>query len=316
MSGLPSLPVGRVRYHSLVSISSAGNFEAVRPEPAAAAAGAAAAGEAGDASESSSESSSDCCSSASRRPSSFASRTVSASALVSSTGDSSESALESSSESSSSRRSPCRRPCRRRPGRSRRGRRVRCRGGTGSGPPRRPHRPRTAHRRRRRRRRYPGAPGRNRPARAHPLRSARAGWPAAGGCSARDGLGGANAEPRTCLPKPRAGWTSGVGVRRAGGESRCPVPRPARSGFEEKPSGRFPPGCLRSGEVDARRDERWNPRCREGRAAPGRATSGRRVASGRHSGEAGAMLVGGTRSALPGSSTTIVKRTVAGPAQA
>ena len=47
MSGLPSLPVGRVRYHSLVSISSAGNFEAVRPEPAAAAAGAAAAGRGG-----------------------------------------------------------------------------------------------------------------------------------------------------------------------------------------------------------------------------------------------------------------------------
>ena len=184
-----------------------------------------------------------------------------------------------------SRRSrPRRRPCRRRPGRSRRGRRARCRGGTGSGPPRRPHRPRTARRRRRRRRRCPGAPGRNRPARARPLRSARAGWPAAGGCSARDGLGGANAEPRTCLPKPRAGWTSGVGVRRAGGESRCPVPRPVRSGFEEKPSGRFPSGCLCSGEVDVRRDERWNPRRREGRAAPGRATSGRRVASGRHAG--------------------------------
>ena len=38
VSGLPDLPVGRVRYHSFVSISSAGNFEAVRPESPAGAA--------------------------------------------------------------------------------------------------------------------------------------------------------------------------------------------------------------------------------------------------------------------------------------
>ena len=92
VSGLPSLPVGRVRYHSLVSISSPG-FDAVRPAPASAGTAAVVAGRGGamvagaaEAVEPSSESS-DFCSSARRLPSSFASRTVSASALVSSTGD-------------------------------------------------------------------------------------------------------------------------------------------------------------------------------------------------------------------------------------
>ena len=220
--------------------------------------------------------SSDFCSSARRLPSSFASRTVSASALVSSTGDpvvagsSSAVALSAASlavaltsvdasfavaSSWPSRR----RPGRPRPDRSTPVRRRRRRASTGAGRPRRLRRPRTARRRPRPRRRCPGAPGTNRPTRARPRSAARAGWPAAGGCSARDGLGGANAEPRTCLPKPRAGWTSGVGVRRAGGESRCPIPRPARSGFDKEPSGRFPIGCLRTGEVGVPRGERWNP---------------------------------------------------------
>ena len=204
-----------------------------------------------------------------------------------------------------------RRPGRPRPDRSTPGRRRRRRRRTGAGRPRRLHRPRTARRRPRPRPRCPGAPGTNRPTRARPRSAARAGWPAAGGCSARDGLGGANAEPRTCLPKPRAGWTSGVGVRRAGGESRCPVPRPARSGFEKEPSGRFPIGCLRTGEVGVPRGERWNPLAlgasggaRTGRRTVGPATSGRQSGGG-----AGAMLVGGTRPASPGCSTTIVKRT-------
>jgi len=58
VSGLPSLPVGRVRYHSSVSISSAGNSDAVRPGAAAGAAAAVA--------DPDSESESSDCSSASR----------------------------------------------------------------------------------------------------------------------------------------------------------------------------------------------------------------------------------------------------------
>ncbi len=82
VSGLPSLPVGRVRYHSLVSISSAGNFDAVRPAPASAGTAAAVAGAAVAPRRSSRHRSRrTSCSSARRLPSSFALRTVSASAL-------------------------------------------------------------------------------------------------------------------------------------------------------------------------------------------------------------------------------------------